>query len=85
MGADGAVNILYRKEIAGAEDKAAKAKELAADYRERFASPYEAASKAVITDVIEPAQTRGIVAMALRHTLSKRETRPAKKHGNIPL
>ncbi|HLP26936.1 MAG TPA: acyl-CoA carboxylase subunit beta [Acidobacteriota bacterium] len=85
MGAEGAVNILYRKEIAAATDKAAKAKELAAEYREKFASPYEAASKAVITDVIEPAQTRGIVAMALRHTLSKRETRPPKKHGNIPL
>lgn len=85
MGAEGAVNILYRREIAAAADPAAKARELAADYRERFASPYEAASKAVITDVIEPAQTRGIVAMALRHTLSKRETRPPKKHGNIPL
>lgn len=85
MGADGAVNILYRKEIAAAADKAGRAKELAADYREKFASPYEAASKAVITDVIEPAQTRGIVAMALRQTLSKRETRPPKKHGNIPL
>jgi propionyl-CoA carboxylase beta chain len=85
MGAEGAVNILYRKEIAAATDKAAKARELAAEYREKFASPYEAASKAVITDVIEPAQTRGIVAMALRQTLSKRETRPPKKHGNIPL
>jgi propionyl-CoA carboxylase beta chain len=85
MGADGAVNILYKKEIAAAEDKVARAKELAAEYREKFASPYEAAAKAVITDVIEPAQTRGIVAMALRNTLSKRETRPPKKHGNIPL
>jgi propionyl-CoA carboxylase beta chain len=85
MGADGAVNILYKKEIAAAEDKAAKAKELAAEYREKFASPYEAAAKAVITDVIEPAETRGVVAMALRTTLSKRETRPPKKHGNIPL
>lgn len=85
MGADGAVNILYKKEIAAAADKAARAKELAAEYREKFASPYEAASKGVITDVIEPAQTRGIVAMALRNTLSKRETRPPKKHGNIPL
>ena len=85
MGADGAVNILYKKEITSAADPKAKAKELAADYREKFASPYEAASKGVITDVIEPAQTRSIVAMALRNTLSKRETRPPKKHGNIPL
>ncbi|MCX6939096.1 MAG: acyl-CoA carboxylase subunit beta [Verrucomicrobia bacterium] len=85
MGADGAVNILYKKEITSAADPKAKARELAADYREKFASPYEAASKGVITDVIEPAQTRSIVAMALRNTLSKRETRPPKKHGNIPL
>ena len=59
--------------------------ELAADFREKFASPYEAASKAMITDVIEPAQTRAVLSMALRNTLSKRETRPPKKHGNIPL
>jgi propionyl-CoA carboxylase beta chain len=59
--------------------------ELAADYREKFASPYEAASKAMITDVIEPAQTRAVLSMTLRNTLSKRETRPPKKHGNIPL
>ena len=85
MGAEGAVRILYKREIAAAADPAAKAAELAAEYREKFASPYEAASKGVITDVIEPAQTRGIVGMALRNTLSKRETRPPKKHGNIPL
>lgn len=85
MGAEGAVSILYKKEIASAEDPKAKAAELAKDYRERFASPYAAASKAMITDVIDPAQTRAIVAMALRNTLSKRETRPPKKHGNIPL
>ncbi len=85
MGAEGAVNILYKREIAAAADPVAKARELATEYRDKFASPYEAASKGVITDVIEPAQTRGIVAMALRNTLSKRETRPPKKHGNIPL
>ena len=85
MGSDGAVKILFKREISAAADPVAKEKELAADYREKFASPYEAASKGVITDVIEPAQTRGIVAMALRNTLSKRETRPPKKHGNIPL
>lgn len=85
MGAEGAANILFKKEIAAAEDPKAKAAELAKEYRERFASPYAAASKAMITDVIEPAQTRAMVAMALRSTLSKRETRPPKKHGNIPL
>jgi propionyl-CoA carboxylase beta chain len=85
MGADGAVKILYKREIAAAADPKAKEAELAAEYRDKFASPYEAAGKAMITDVIEPAQTRGMVALALRNTLSKRETRPPKKHGNIPL
>ncbi len=85
MGAEGAVKILYKREIAAAAEPKKKEAELAADYRAKFASPYQAASKGMITDVIEPAQTRGMVAMALRNTLSKRETRPPKKHGNIPL
>ncbi|HUL54870.1 MAG TPA: acyl-CoA carboxylase subunit beta [Opitutaceae bacterium] len=85
MGADGAVRILFKREIAAAADPGAREQELAAEYREKFASPYEAAGKAMIADVIEPAQTRGVLAMALRNTLSKRETRPPKKHGNIPL
>lgn len=85
MGAEGAVRILYKREIAAAEDPAAKAAEYAAAYRANFSTPYRVAAKAMITDVIEPAQTRGILALALRNTLSKRETRPPKKHGNIPL
>jgi propionyl-CoA carboxylase beta chain len=85
MGAEGAVKVLFKREIAAAAEPKKKEKELAAEYREKFASPYEAAGKAMITDVIAPSQTRGIVAMALRNTLSKRETRPPKKHGNIPL
>jgi len=85
MGAEGAVNILYRKELGEAEDRAAKAKELAQEYREEFASPYLSAGKMFIQDVIEPARTRPAVALALRTLLSKRETRPPKKHGNIPL
>jgi propionyl-CoA carboxylase beta chain len=85
MGAEGAVGVLYKKEIATAPDPKARAAELAAQYREKFSSPYEAAAKAMINDVISPAQTRAIVAMTLRNTLSKRETRPPKKHGNIPL
>ncbi len=85
MGAEGAVKILYKREIAAAEDPKAADAAFAKDYREKFASPYRAAGKAMITDVIEPAQTRSVVAMALRNTLSKRETRPPKKHGNIPL
>jgi propionyl-CoA carboxylase beta chain len=55
------------------------------EYRERFASPYMAASHGMITDVISPAQTRGVVSLALRNTLRKSETRPPKKHGLIPL
>ena len=85
MGAEGAVKILYKREIAAAADPKKKEAELVAEYRDRFCSPYEAAKKAMITDVIEPAETRAAVAMALRNTLTKRETRPPKKHGTIPL
>lgn len=82
MGAEGAVKILYKREIE--KDPSCEAK-LIEEYRAKFASPYQAASRAMITDVIEPSETRATVAMALRNTLSKRETRPPKKHGNIPL
>lgn len=85
MGAEGAVKVLFKKEIAEAADPKAKEAELRASYREKFASPYQAASKGMLTDVIEPAQTRGVIARALRATLSKRQTRLPKKHGNIPL
>jgi acetyl-CoA carboxylase carboxyltransferase component len=85
MGAEGAVNILYRKELSEAEDRKAKAAELVAQYRAEFASPYLSAAHGYISDVIEPAETRGVLALALRKTLNKRELRPAKKHGNIPL
>ncbi|CDH47135.1 acyl-CoA carboxylase subunit beta [Candidatus Contendibacter odensensis] len=85
MGAEGAVNILYRGELKGAEDRKAKAKELADEYRAKFASPYMSASRGYITDVIEPADTRATITLALRKLLTKRELRPAKKHGDIPL
>ncbi len=85
MGAEGAVNILYNKEIKEADDPMARRKELVAEYRAEFASPFMAASRGYITDVIEPSQTRGIVALSLRKLLGKRELRPPKKHGNIPL
>jgi acetyl-CoA carboxylase carboxyltransferase component len=85
MGAEGAVNILYSKEIKEADDPKAKRAELVAQYRAEFASPYMAASRGYITDVIEPSQTRGMVALSLRKLLGKRELRPPKKHGNIPL
>ncbi|MCM8596847.1 acyl-CoA carboxylase subunit beta [Accumulibacter sp.] len=85
MGAEAAVKILYRRELAEAEDKQARATELAQEYRDQFASPYVSASNFYITDVIEPQNTRWVVALALRKTLDKRELRPAKKHGNIPM
>ncbi len=85
MGAEGAVNVLYGKELKAADDPQAKRTELIEEYREKFASPYISASRGYITDVIEPSQTKSILSLALRKTLSKRETRPAKKHGNIPL
>ena len=85
MGAQGAVNLLYRKELAEAEDRAARAAELIAGYRAEFASPYLSASRGYITDVIAPAETRSVLALSLRKILNKRELRPATKHGNVPL
>ena len=85
MGAEGAVKILHRRDLAKAEDPAARAAELAADYRREFASPYLSASHGYITDVIEPAETRWMLALSLRKALTKRELRPPKKHGNNPM
>jgi propionyl-CoA carboxylase beta chain len=85
MGAEGAVKIVFRREIKESKDPKTTEAELVKKYREEFSSPYQAAANAQITDVIRPARTRAAVAMALRNTLSKRETRPPKKHGNIPL
>jgi propionyl-CoA carboxylase beta chain len=85
MGAEGAVKIVFRREIKEAADPKKEEAALVKKYREEFASPFQAAANAQITDVIRPAHTRAAVAMALRNTLSKRETRPPKKHGNIPL
>ena len=85
MGAEGAVNLLYRKELKEAEDRRAKAKELAEEYRSEFASPYLSAARGYVTDVIDPAETRSVLGLSLVKCLSKRELRPAKKHGNIPL
>jgi len=85
MGAEGAVNVLYRNELKAAPDRRAKAAELAAAYRAEFTSPYLSAANGYITDVIEPAATRWTIALALRKLQIKREMRPPKKHGNIPL
>ncbi len=85
MGAEGAIRILHRKELKEAADPAARAAELAAEYRREFASPYLSASHGYITDVIEPAETRLTLALSLRKALTKRELRPPKKHGNNPM
>ncbi|MBM3509791.1 MAG: acyl-CoA carboxylase subunit beta [Alphaproteobacteria bacterium] len=85
MGAEGAVNILYRRELAAAPNARELQQQLVADYRAKFSSPYLSAAKGLITDIIEPSRTRAAVALGLRSLLSKRETRPTKKHGNIPL
>jgi propionyl-CoA carboxylase beta chain len=85
MGAEGAARILYKREITAAADPKAKEAELVKEYREKFCTPYSAAAKAMITDIIEPAETRAAVVLALRNTLTKRETRPPKKHGTIPM
>ncbi len=85
MGAEGAVNILYRKELKEAEDPKAVRAKLIADYRAEFASPYLAAARGYVTDIIEPSRTRSVLSMTLRKLMNKRELRPPKKHGNIPL
>ena len=85
MGSEAAVPLLFRREIAAADDPVAKRKELVADYQERFASPYQAASRGYVDDVIEPAETRNHLIKALAMSDSKRVAVPRRKHGNIPL
>jgi len=85
MGPKGAAEILFRKEIAAAPDPQARLDELVAEYREKFAHPYEAAARGYLDDVIDPGETRPRLISALQTLLTKRDTAPAKKHGNIPL
>lgn len=85
MGPDGAANILYRKELAEAEDPDAVKAELVQKYRDTFANPYVAASWGYLDDVIEPSQTRPRLINALEMLQNKRDENPPKKHGNIPL
>jgi propionyl-CoA carboxylase beta chain len=85
MGAQGAVNILYRSELKDAKDPEAKRAELIDDYDTALANPYIAAERGYIDAVITPHETRVEIVRALRLLRSKRETLPAKKHGNIPL
>ena len=85
MGAEGAVNIIYRGEIAAADDPDKTRRELVVEYQEKFTNPYIAASRGFVDDVIDPADTRSRVVRALEMLQNKRDTLPAKKHGNIPL
>ena len=85
MGAEGAAEIVFRKEIAAAEDQAGKRAELIQTYRDAFSTPYVAAGRGLVDDIIEPAATRRVLAAALEALHTKRELRPPKKHGLIPL
>ena len=85
MGPQGAVNVIFKREIAAAADPTARSKELVDDYIEKFANPYFAAERGYIDDIIEPQQTRPRLISALTALQSKRVERPLRKHGNIPL
>ena len=85
MGAEGAVNIIFRRELAGQDDPTLRRKELVEMYRDKFASPYIAAERGYIDDVIEPQETRPRLIEALEACANKRERHPARKHSNMPL
>ncbi|NLF55598.1 MAG: acyl-CoA carboxylase subunit beta, partial [Thauera phenolivorans] len=85
MGAEGAAEIVFRKEIDEAAQPEQKRRELIDDYRETFSNPYVAAARRLVDAVIEPALTRRHVAQALEYLRNKRELRPQKKHGLMPL
>jgi acetyl-CoA carboxylase carboxyltransferase component len=85
MGPDGAANIIFRKEISASTNPDETRKEKIEEYRSKFSNPYVAASRGYVDDIIEPSATRARIANALMMLSSKRETRPPKKHGNIPL
>jgi acetyl-CoA carboxylase carboxyltransferase component len=85
MGPEGAANIIFRKEIRDAADPEARRQEMIDDYRQNFANPYQAAKRGYVDAVINPAETRSRLIAALEMAASKREQRPRKKHGNIPL
>ena len=85
MGPQGAVEIIYRRELADAADPAARRTQLVDDYAQRLANPYIAAERGFVDEVIEPSQTRRKIAAGLRMLESKREEIPERKHGNVPL
>jgi acetyl-CoA carboxylase carboxyltransferase component len=85
MGPDGAANIIFKKEIDEASDPAAAKMEKIEEYKRNFANPYMAAARGYVDDVIDPATTRARIASALQMLQGKRESRPEKKHGNMPV
>ncbi len=85
MGPDGAVSIIFRKELDAADDPVQRKAELVAEYKEKFANPYVAAQRGYVDEVIEPKKTRPHLINALEMLSNKRDSNPAKKHGNIPL
>ena len=85
MGPEGAVNIIFRRQLMEAADPEAEKARLVAEYRAKFANPYVASSRGYIDDVIEPRETRPRLINALEMLQNKRDTNPPKKHGNIPL
>jgi propionyl-CoA carboxylase beta chain len=85
MGAEGAVNILYKRELDAAKDVAAARAAKVAEYREKFANPYVAANRGFVDEVIPPSKTRQKLITALANLETKRDKNPPKKHGNIPL
>ena len=85
MGAAGAANVVFKKEIESSENPAETRKQKIAEYEDQFANPYQAASRGFVDDVIEPGTTRQRLASALDMLSTKREARPAKKHGNFPV
>jgi methylmalonyl-CoA carboxyltransferase large subunit len=84
MGAEGAAEIVFRREIAEADDPEAKRAELVEEYRSTFSTPYVAAGRGLVDDIIDPCCTRAEVSRALEMLASKRDVRPAKKHGLGP-
>ena len=85
MGPEGAVNVLYRRELLAAADPAALRAQKVREFREKFANPYVAADRGFVDEVIEPRQTRRKIIAGLRMAATKRDKNPPKKHGNIPL
>src|SRR5207245_93274 len=85
MGPEGAVNVLYRRELARSADGDALRAQKTAEFREKFANPYVAADRGFVDEVIEPRHTRRKIVAGLEMTENKRDKNPPKKHGNIPL